>query len=257
MITSRQNRRVKDIRRLKRCKGEIAVLEGPHLVAAAIRAGLPLEDVFATPEMLASDEGLALASALPTAPTEVADEVLRSLADADSPQGILALARLPRGGGESLPRLAGGCYLYVAGLQDPGNLGALARVAEAAGATGLALSPGTVHPNHPRALRASAGSLLRLPVALAVSADELDRTLAAIEPRWAALVPSGGTSLWRADLLGTLVLALGAEGPGLALELVERCQLRLTIPLASPVESLNATVAAAVVLFERRRRANA
>ncbi|HEX4955608.1 MAG TPA: RNA methyltransferase [Thermoanaerobaculia bacterium] len=254
MITSRHNRRVKDIRRLKRCKGELAVLEGPHLVAEAISAGVSLEEVFATPELLATAEGRALSASLASPPTEVAEDVLRALADADSPQGILALARLPRAGAEGLPHLAGSCYLYVAGLQDPGNLGALARVAEAAGAVGLALSAGTVHPNHPRALRASAGSLLRLPVAVAVSSDQLDEALQGLEAGWAALVPSGGTSLWRADLLGTLVLVLGAEGPGLAPDLLERCQLRVTIPLTAPVESLNATVAAAVVLFERRRR---
>jgi TrmH family RNA methyltransferase len=139
-------------------------------------------------------------------------------------------------------------------LQDPGNLGALARVAEAAGAAGLALSPGTAHPNHPRALRASAGSLLRLPVAVGCEAAAVDRHLAPLRPRWLALVPREGEDLWRAALDGALVLALGAEGPGLSPALRERADLGLTIPIEPPVESLNATVAAALVLFEVRRR---
>ncbi|HEY2739272.1 MAG TPA: TrmH family RNA methyltransferase, partial [Thermoanaerobaculia bacterium] len=131
---------------------------------------------------------------------------------------------------------------------------ALARVAEAAGAAGLALSAGTAHPNHPRALRASAGSLLRLPVAVNADPDALSRHLAALQPRWAALVPRDGVDLYHAPLDGTLILAVGAEGPGLSAALTARAALRLTIPMEPPVESLNATVAAALVLFEARRR---
>jgi TrmH family RNA methyltransferase len=205
-------------------------------------------------------EGQNLARALAARgvePLEVDSGLLADLTDADSPRGVLAVASLPRFGVEALPVHAGGVYLYLEGLQDPGNLGALARVAEAAGAAGLALSPGTAYPNHPRALRASAGSLLRLPVAAGIEADDLDRHLATVRPRWAALVPRQGTNLYQADLNGALVLAVGAEGPGLTAGLLGRLRntdLRLTIPIEPPVESLNATVAAALVLFEARRR---
>lgn len=275
MIVSRQNRTLKDIRRLRRSKGALALLEGPHLLAAALAAGSPIETVLATAEFLASPAWRDLAAALPCQPLTVEARLLDELADADSPRGLLAVARLPRGGVEALPARPGGTYLYVEGLQDPGNLGALARVAEAAGAAGLALSAGTVHPNHPRALRASAGSLLRLPVALGVEPDLLDRHLlghlgAAGQPspagdgggltpapRWVALVPRGGADLYETPwdtFDGTIVLALGSEGPGVSPGLLARATLRLTIPVAPPVESLNATVAAALTLFELRRR---
>jgi TrmH family RNA methyltransferase len=257
MITSRQNQRLKDIRRLRRSKGdreERALLEGPHLVAEALAAGLRLEEVLATPDFLATPEGQRLARALPAAPLEVAPELFDDLTDADSPRGILAVAPLPRSGAARLPVHEGGLYLYLDGLQDPGNLGALARVAEAAGAAGLVLSPGSAHPNHPRALRASAGSLLRLPVAVDATADDLQARLAPAEPRWAALDAHGGVGLWQARFGGTLVFAIGAEGPGLSPALLARADLRLTIPIEPPVESLNATVAAALVLFEARRR---
>ncbi|MEA2599584.1 MAG: methyltransferase, TrmH family [Acidobacteriota bacterium] len=257
MITSRQNQRVKDIRGLRRSKGGHALLEGPHLVAEALAAGLPLEEILATPPFLASAEGRILARRFPATPLEVAPELLAELTDADSPRGVLAVARLPRSGVEALPVDVygrGHPYLYLDGLQDPGNLGALARVAEAAGAAGLVLSPGCVHPNHPRALRASAGSLLRLPVAVGAEPDTLSRHLAAAHPRWTALVPRDGDDLYGADLGGTLILAVGAEGPGLSPALLARAELRLTIPLEPAVESLNATVAAALVLFELRRR---
>lgn len=244
---------MKDIRRLLRSKGELALLEGPHLVAAALAAGIVLEETLATPSFLDSADGRRLARSLPP-PVEVAPEVLADLTDADSPRGLLAVARLPRSGIEALPVVPCRPYLYLDGLQDPGNLGALARVAEAAGAAGLALSPGCAHPNHPRALRASAGSLLRLPVAMAVDPQELDDRLAPARPRWTALVPRGGEDLYQAGLDGTLALALGAEGPGLSPALLARAGLRLTIPMEPAVESLNATVAAALVLFEIRRR---
>jgi TrmH family RNA methyltransferase len=254
MISSRQNQRLKDMRRLRRSKGDRALLEGPHLVAEALAAGLVLEEVLATSDFLATSEGRRIAGLLPAAPLEVAPGLLAELTDADSPQGLLAVVRLPRSGVEALPVAPGRPYVYLDGLQDPGNLGALARVAEAAGAAGLALSPGCVHPNHPRALRASAGSLLRLPVAIAAEADVLASHLASAHPRWAALVPRGGESLYRAPLDGTLILAVGAEGPGLSPALLARADLRLTIPMEPAVESLNATVAAALVLFETRRR---
>jgi TrmH family RNA methyltransferase len=254
MISSHQNQRVKDIRRLRRSKGDRALLEGPHLVAEALAAGVVLEEVLATPGFLDSPEGRRLAGLLPVAPLEVSPDLLDGLTDADSPRGLLAIALLPRSGVAALPVAPGRPYLYLDGLQDPGNLGALARVAEAAGAAGLALSPGCVHPNHPRALRASAGSLLRLPVAVGVEPEALDAHLASTHPSWAALVPREGENLYNARLDGTLILAVGAEGPGLSSALLDRASLRLTIPMAAAVESLNATVAAALVLFEARRR---
>lgn len=264
MITSRQNRRIKDIRALRRSKGDRVLLEGPHLVAEAVASGLALEEVLAAPGFFdESAEGAELRrvlAALPEPPLEVAPDVLAALADADAPKGLLAVASLPRGGVESLPVVPDGVYLFLEGLQDPGNLGAVARSAEAAGAAGLALAPGCVHPNHPRALRGSAGSLLRLPVAVGGEAGALDERLRnglAAPPRWAALVPREGEALWDADLAGPLVLAVGAEGPGLSDGLLARADLRLTIPLAPPVESLNAAVAAALVLFEIRRRRSA
>ncbi len=229
-------------------------------MSEALAAGLALEEVLVTPGFRAGrpdgDALLQALSALPQPPLEVADELLEELGDADSPRGLLAVARLPRHGVETLPRRRDGVYLYLERIQDPGNLGAVARAAEAAGATGLALSPETAHPNHPRALRGSAGSLLRLPVAVGVEPEALDRHLAGggPPPRWTALVPRGGTPLWQAPLDGTLVLAVGSEGQGVSEEIRRRAERGLTIPLAAPVESLNAAVAAALVLFEIRRR---
>jgi len=257
VITSRHNRKLKDMRRVRRCKDDRALIEGPHLVGEAVASGTALEAVLAAPAFLAQPAGADLRRRLDAAGVaweEVEEDLLDAVMDADSPRGVAAIAHLPRPAAGDLPRHAGAVYVYADGIQDPGNLGALARSAEAAGAAALALGPGCAHPNHPRALRASAGSLLRLPAARRVAAEAVERHLSDLAPRWAALATRGGTALWDCDLGGTLILAVGAEGPGLSPAIEARAEVRLTIPLAAPVESLNATVAASLVLFEIRRR---
>jgi TrmH family RNA methyltransferase len=254
MITSRRNETIKAIRRLRRRQGDAAILEGAHLVGEALAAALPIESVLVTPEFAGSAVGRALLADLDRLPLEVGADVLDSLADADSPRGVLALASLPRSGIASIPLQRDGLLLYLDGLQDPGNLGAIARVAEAFGVRALLLAPGTVHPNHPRALRASAGSLLRLTVAIAVTAEEAANHLASVSPHWAALEAHGGDPLPDRAPSGCWVLALGAERGRIADEVMRRVECRWTIPLAPPVESLNVAVAAGIVLHALARR---
>lgn len=252
MITSRNNWQLKIIRRLKRSKGEDALLEGPHLIQEAVTAGLSLRSVLATNEFLASPAGRRLAPYLPIRPLEIERRLLEEVADSDSPRGIVAVAHLARPRAQDLPQDPNGTYLYAEGLQDPGNLGAVVRAAEGSGATAVCLSPGSVHPNHPRALRASAGSLLRLPVAVD-DAERLADHLQPLRPTWAALIPRGGQDVFQTSIDGCRILALGAEGSGLTSETHRRADIELTIPLEAPVESLNAAVAAAITLFQLRR----
>ncbi|MFN7940638.1 MAG: RNA methyltransferase [Thermoanaerobaculia bacterium] len=245
---------MKTIRALRRSKGDHALLEGPHLLGEAIAAGIALDSILVTPEYQDSPAGARLLSGLARPAVIVAPRILAALSDSDSPRGVLAVATLARRGAASLPLAGDGIWLFLDGVQDPGNLGAIARVAEAFGVTGLALAPGSAHPNHSRALRASAGSLLRLPVAVEVSVADLDDRLAPAAPQWAVLSAHGGQPLAQADLEPPLVLALGAEGPGVSPTVERRADLAWTIPLAAGVESLNVGVAAGIVLFELRRR---
>lgn len=266
MIESRQNKWVKDIRGLRRSKGPRRLLEGPHLVGEALDVGLDLETVLMTPEFLAGGLGRRLADRLPRPPLTLTAKRFDELCDADSPRGVMAVAgpadldldsaldkvlREPSSGPDA-PLL-----VFADGIQDPGNLGALARVAEAAGASALICGPGCCRTSHPRALRASAGSLLRLPQAATVTVDELDaaweRQAAGRAVHWGTLDPRGGGSVYDQDWQGAFVLVVGAEGPGVSQAAAERATVRLTIPMVGAVESLNATVSAAVVLFERAR----
>ena len=258
MIVSSKNQKVKDIRRYLRCKGERAVLEGPHLVRESLESGSKLDLVLATPAFLATDEARDLLPRLPTTVTEIDERILDELCDADSPKGILGVIELPRGGLDQLEKLPdAGIYLYGYQIQDPGNLGALARTAEAFGVNALILSPGTVHPNHPRALRASAGSLLRLPVAVGAEPADLSPSALPGGIETLALVPRGGTPLGQFSAAPPLLLFLGSEGGGLPNSILRHADSRLTIPIAEPVESLNVTVAASIVLWHLQQQSAA
>ena len=237
-----------------RCKGGRAVLEGPHLVQEAIAGELKLELVLATPSFVASAEARELLPLLSTPVTEIDERILEDLCDADSPKGILGVVRLPRRSLSDLGQLPDSdLYLYGHRIQDPGNLGALARSAEAFGVGAMLLSPNTVHPNHPRALRASAGSLLRLPVVVGAEPAELSSAGAPRKLTSTALVARGGTPLdeYRPDF--PLLLMVGSEGAGLPEPLLRQADSLLTIPISEQVESLNVAVAASVVLWQLQR----
>jgi TrmH family RNA methyltransferase len=253
MIVSRQNQKIKDIRRLRRCKDDRAILEGPHLVREALRAGLHLEFVLTTPEFAQREASQEILSRTDLTVSLVDPALLDEVCDTDSPRGVVAIASVPPTPLAAIPLVEDGLYLFVDGLQDPGNLGALARSAEAFGGVALILGPGTVHPNHPRALRASAGSLLRLPVAVDTSATDLATLLQPVTPLWTVLTPRDGVSLAEIPARGALVLTIGAEGPGVSKPIAAQADLQLTIGLRGEVESLNATVAASIALYEISR----
>jgi TrmH family RNA methyltransferase len=177
-------------------------------------------------------------------------ELLERVAHTESPQGVLAVFR-PRAFtlGEILS--ADGPVLLLDRLTDPGNLGLILRTAEAAGAAGIVASPGTVDALNPKCVRASAGSVFRLPVAHA----ELDAAAAALQAAGARLFatsPHGGSEYTAADLTGRVGLLLGQEGAGLPQEWLERFE-GLRIPTGR-VESLNVAMAAGLLLYEARRQ---
>lgn len=249
MIESSQNESIKNIRRVRRSKGAEAVLEGTHLVVEALRLGLALETVLATAEFAASAEGREVLALLPRPPLIAASRLLASLADADSPRGLLAVCRLPRAGLAAVVPRASAIWLFLDRIQDPGNLGALARVAEGLGAEGLLLSDGCADPNHARALRASAGSLLRLPLAVHIDPAAARERFRPIQARWLGLeAHRGALSLGQLEPGGPAVLAVGGEGPGLSAATRAQLDTAVTIPLHGRLESLNVAVAAALAL---------
>jgi TrmH family RNA methyltransferase len=256
-IRSRANPLLRAFRRIQSDGGRkqgLALLEGPKLLAEARAAGLEIVEVALTRR--AAEAAAPLLAELARSGTRVRrvdDALLAALSEAESSQGLLALARRPRFDSERL--FTGSPLVAVAvGIQNPGNLGALLRSAEAAGASGAVLTTGCADPFSWKALRGAMGSSFRLPHVAGLSPAAALGLLRDRGLRIAGTAAQGGTPIHAAELRGPLALLFGRESAGLPDELLERVDLRLTIPLAPPVESLNVGVAAGIVLFEAARQ---
>ena len=237
---------------------QVLVGEGPHLADEALRSGASIELALASPRLLATAEGRALSGRLGRAGVplhEASDGTLESLSDARAPQPVIVLVRrLERSLEEILVGTSGPALAVLAcGIQDPGNLGAIVRIADAAGGTGVIATPGSADLFHPRAVRASAGSIFRMPVL------ERDAERVAREARDAGLLlvgadPRGPASYDAFDWRRPTALVLGGEGAGLPPGIAGALDARLAVPMRAPVESLSVAAAAAVFLFEARRQ---
>jgi TrmH family RNA methyltransferase len=249
------------LRRLKETAGalDLCLIEGPKLLEEALAAGLEVVEVAAAPSLEGRPRGPELLTALAERRVpvrRVPAGILASLSEVETSQGILALARRPAFREEQL--FSGLPLVLVAvGVQNPGNLGALLRTAEAAGATGVYLTEGTADPFSWKALRGSMGSAFRLPQVRGLPPREALSRLRARGVATVAASAHSGTPYERADLRGPLALVLGSEGAGLPAELEALADRRLVILLRGQVESLNVGVAAGVLLFEVARQRGA
>jgi TrmH family RNA methyltransferase len=252
VVTSRANARVKQLRAATsgnaRLSGGLVAIEGETLVNEALRSGLLLKTVFVS-------ERRVVPRGLPTG-VEVlrcSNDVLQSAVETQSPQGIAALI-LPRQWDLADALKTNPLLLVAVGLQDPGNLGTLIRSAEAFGATGVLTTLGTVNPWNQKSLRASAGSIFRMPV-VAVTEAEL-ASLKARDIRLYAAVAAGENVLPAASAAFTdpCALLIGNEGAGLARKFVDLADALIAIPCPGPVESLNAAIAGSLLLYEASRQ---
>lgn len=233
------------------------MLEGPDLVQAALLAGVAIEAVYfeapaATAARPASAAVLALAAARGVRVVEVADGVLARVADSVTPQPVLAVAALPDTSTDLVP--VSGFVLVLHDVRDPGNLGTAIRGADAAGAAAVVVSGESVDVFNPKSLRATAGSVFHLPVAVADSLHDVVDLLHASGRTVLGAVVRGGVPLWTAPLAAPSAVVIGGEATGLGD--AERSLLdgELTIEMAGRAESLNVGVAAALVCFEALRR---
>jgi TrmH family RNA methyltransferase len=256
-IRSRSNPLVRRLRSLKeRTERELCLVEGVKLLAEARSAGVALVEVAASPRAARAPGAAALLAQFEADGTPVrwlTDDVLASLSETDTPQGLLGLARRPSF--DEAAAFRGTPLLLVAvGVQDPGNLGGLLRTAEAAGATGAWLADGCADAFSWKALRGSMGSAFRLPHFKVKEARALLDRLRREGIRTVAAVAEGGVAYHDADLRGKVAFVLGSEGRGLPPAVSGAADARVTIPLASPVESLNVGVAGGLLLFEAARQ---
>jgi RNA methyltransferase, TrmH family len=258
IVQSRQNSRLKQLRRAlaqpAREAGSLAGIEGPNLLAEALRAGLRIPAVF----VAQGTESLIDRLRLPTE-TEVLvvpRELLDSALTTETPQPVAALVEPPAWTwAHLLGQASSASHLVVvlAGLQDPGNLGTILRSAEAFGAGGVVSLPGTVSAWNPKAVRASAGSVFRVPT-LESPADDCFAQLGKAGVKILSTAASSARSADLSNLAGPVALLIGNEGSGVPANLAAQADGVLIIPCPGPVESLNAAVAASVLLYEASRQ---
>jgi len=273
-ITSRDNKWLKAFRAALRGSGpdtgEPIGVEGPKLVEEAVRAGLEAE------ALLVSEAGerdlerilLAASESDPGIPRSrilrTSDKLFASVAGTEAPQGVAALFRQPEWtfedvlhGAPSREGALGGevpLIVVLAGVQDPGNVGTILRSAEAFGATGAIASRGTADPWSPKSVRASAGSALRLPVLRGIALPILLAQLRVAQVRVYSASSKTRKPRGVADLREASAIFIGSEGHGLSAEVEHVSDAQISVPMSEAVESLNAAVAASIVLYEAARQ---
>ena len=267
-ITSRHNAIVKRFRELARAApaadGGDVLLDGAHLVDEALACAVPIE-IAAFSDRQIDDghsplartaENLRAAGARVLA---VSEDVLAAMSPVQQPSGVVAIARLQP---SELPavfamprtRSATQLVLVLAGLQDPGNVGAIIRSAAAFAASGVVAVDGSAHPFGWKALRGAMGGTFRLPIAARGSLAGVVSAARGAGVRIMAAVPRGGTPLPELDLRRPVAIVLGGEGPGVDQDALAASDDLLTIPMCDPVESLNVAIAAALILYEAARQ---
>lgn len=254
---SPRNPLVQQARLLARDKQEretagLAVLEGVRLAEEALQAGVHLEYVLYSDHLLERERGAALLAALQAAGARTvpaAPEALDRAADTKSPQGIVAVFRPRAWRAEDLKP---GLVVVLDGVQDPGNLGTVIRTAEAFGAAGV-VAAGGVDPLNPKVIRGAMGSLFRLPV-LTGEAGEVLRVLKGQGRRILVADAGGALTPWTAPLASSTVLVIGNEGAGPSEAARSLADGVISIPMEGPTESLNAGVAASLLIYEAMRQ---
>jgi RNA methyltransferase, TrmH family len=256
-VASRQNALLKAMRQAfaqaETTEQGLVAIEGVKTIDEAIRSGLKVHAV------VFSEAGAARADhLLPQIPKAaetivVADEIFKSVVETRTPQGVAALVEFKTHALESMLSVSDPLLVLAYSLQDPGNLGTITRTTEAFGAAGLVLCEGTVSRYNAKAIRASAGSSFRLPTISANFGDVATK----VRERGIRLIGTSsheGAALPETDLRGGVAIVIGNEGAGLPKSIVARLDALLTIPHSSQVESLNAAMAASLILYEASRQ---
>ena len=246
--------------------GDCAI-EGLRILEEAIRSGLRFSAVFLRESAQDWAERLLPQLGAQVETLLLPDKLFDSLVPSESPQGVAALVRLKEFSLDDVmekERLQIGPIVVLAGLQDPGNLGTILRSSEAFGSAGVILGEGTVSPFNSKVIRASAGSVFRLPVihgqshargkSSAAKLEEVSDRLQAKGVRLIATSSHKGTPLDQADLKSAVAIFFGNEGAGLPREVMSKMDEVIAIPHTAQVESLNAGVAASIVLYEAARQ---
>lgn len=252
VIRSRQNPLIKLLIKLAdnrrdRLKNQQTILIGTHLIKAAIDAGLSLEKLLVCENHEAKPEIAALLTTEGTTTIMLDAELFQVIEQSPSSSGLMALMNIP----EVTAPATNGLCLLLENIQDPGNVGTILRSAAAAGANQIWLTPGCADIWSPKVLRAAMGAHFHLTL---IERIDPAQVLEHFDGKLCITTLDQATSLYATDLRGNLVLALGTEGKGISAGLDAQADMRIHIPMADGIESLNVAAAATICLFERHRQ---
>lgn len=259
-ITSKDNSIIKHLRSLSdpkhRKKEQVFLIEGVKMVEEALRDKAGVTMIVASPSLV-QHHGKGVLKLAETRSIDilwVSEKLMDALSESKTPQPVMAVVTMKEHSEDEL--LAHGSKLIVIchQLQDPGNLGTIIRTVEAVGAAGIALTPNTVDPYSAKAIRASMGSILRLPVVRIGDSRAFLKLTRQRGFQTVAAVVNGETSHFDIDLKKPTVVILGQEGAGLPQDIMDEVDLRVRIPMAGTIDSLNVATSSAVILYEAMRQ---
>jgi TrmH family RNA methyltransferase len=253
-ITSRHHTLVKTFRRVARGDQKLALLDGWHLLEEALRTNATIETVAVADDAVSARALLDRAHDSGAQIVEVSTAVMDALSPVRTPSGVVALVAKRRASVQHLLNGPAPLVVVAVDMQDPGNVGAIVRSAEAGGATGVAFAGSSSDPWGWKALRAGMGSTLRVPILHAKEVTPLVTALTEAGVKVVATVPRGGEDMYHVDLRRPVAFLLGGEGAGLPDAALSAAVERVSIAMTPPVESLNAAVAAALLVYEARRQ---
>jgi RNA methyltransferase, TrmH family len=259
VIMSPSNERLKHARRVRDGREpDLIFVEGERLVEECLQSGLKLRACFHEPDPTLRAQRLIDEMASRGCPIYPAIRgALETVGDTVNTQGLIVIAEKPEFNFDRALQARDGVAPLLVCLdsaQDPGNFGAIVRTAEAAGASGVVATKGSVDAFAPKTLRSSMGSAFRLPVVTGVEGGDLALACGSAKLSMVATTAGGETVYTDYDWRKPTMVVFGNEARGVGRELLERCDERLRIPLSAPVESLNMAAAAAVILFEAARQ---
>jgi TrmH family RNA methyltransferase len=259
-ITSKENSVIKHLRSLSepryRQKGKAFLIEGVKMVEEALRDNLGVKMVVAVPSLVQHHgKGvLKLAENRSMEVTWISERLLDTISKSKTPQPVMAVVSLKEHTEQELIAHRSGLIVVAHQLQDPGNLGTILRTAEAVGASGVAITPNTVDPFNEKAIRASMGSILHLPVVRISALSTFIKKCRQNGFQTVATVVTGERTHFDVDLTKPTVVVLGQEGAGLPHDLMDDVDVQVRIPMAETIDSLNVATAAAVILYEALRQ---
>lgn len=256
-ITSKDNKIFRHALSLKTKKyrdryGEY-LIEGPNLLKEALKEEIDVEAVFVRPEMTDEEAGIIEEGPELDRKTFIlSNRLFDELKDTETSQGIVTVVRKRQ---DPSPKgRPGGNYVVLDRLQDPGNIGTILRTADAAGFDLAVLMKGTADPFSPKVVRSATGSLFRLPMVFVKDAEELAELVHSAGKRLIATAMDAEKAYYDCDLEKDAAIIIGNEGNGISPELMMRADEKIMIPMAGNTESLNAAVAAGILMYERIRR---